>query len=91
MSALTCNCQKELEVKLTERFKENVPDARDHKVRLQGYGFVVGKEAIVARGYMPYRASATHPLKKGGEKEKSTVGNMFFSYCPFCGLKAGAA
>jgi len=81
-----CNCRKDLEAKLTERFNQQQPQARDHKVVLQGYAICFG-ETLTFRSFMPYKATATYPLKKGGEKEKNEVGNMFFAFCPFCGEK----
>lgn len=84
-----CNCKSEIEAKLLERFKTQQPDASQHKVTLKGYGFGVEEKsgALVVRGFIPYEAFALVPLKKGGSKPKKTMGNMFFSYCPYCGAK----
>lgn len=93
MSGFSCTCRADIETKLTERFVETAPDATGHKVRLQGYAYAmnasskVGSGGIVERPFMPYKAEAVHPLKKGGTKAKASTGNMFFSYCPFCGKK----
>jgi len=83
-----CDCRKNLEAKLTERFKQMSPDATGHKVALQGYAICLG-ETLHSRSFMPYKATAEFPLKKGGTKVKSELGNMFFSHCPFCGEKQG--
>ena len=39
---------------------------------------------------MEYEEFAYVPIKKGGEKPKKQRGNMFFSFCPFCGEKIAA-
>lgn len=85
-----CDCRKDLEQKLTERYQAQEPTARDHKVTLQGYGLTLTGNKFMERGYMPYETFAYVPLKKGGEKPKKTTGSMFFSFCPFCGEKVGA-
>ncbi len=87
MSDTECTCSADIATKLAERFKETQPEATDHRVRLEGYCFSVMGNSMVLRPYMQYKATATHPLKKGGAKEKTVTGNMIFSYCPFCGVK----
>jgi hypothetical protein len=82
---MTCNCKSELEAKLTENFKSATPDARDHKVELKGYGFGIIKNKLILQPYFEYEGFSYVPLKKGGEKPKKIIGNMIFSYCPFCG------
>ena len=82
-----CNCKTEIEQNLTERYQAAEPSGREHKVRLQGFGLVVVGDALKQRPYMEYEAFAYVPLKKGGEKPKKQRGNMFFSFCPFCGEK----
>lgn len=85
---MNCNCRAELEDKLVERFREGAPGATDHKASLQGYGFALTGNKMVMRGYMDVAAKARYPLKKGGFKEKTIKQSLFFSYCPFCGVKA---
>ncbi len=84
-----CTCKKDIEQKLLERFKAQQPDATAHEASLQGYGFGIDPTGnrMVLRGFLPYRTTAVFPLKKGGSKSKTTTGNMYFSYCPFCGVK----
>ena len=85
---MTCTCRKDFEAKLTERYIAAEPTATQHKVTLQGYALAITEgSGIVQRSYMPYETFAYVPLKKGGMKPKKTTGNMFFSYCPFCGEK----
>ena len=83
-----CNCRQELEEKLTERLIKEAPNSTNHRVILMGYAMVLTDKGCVQKAYMPYETSELAPLKKGGSKPKKTTGNMFFSYCPFCGEKA---
>ena len=87
MSALNCGCRKELEAKLTERFKDQKPEGTDHSVSLDGYGLGITSTGVVVNGMMPYRAEATFTSKAGKTSRKTIKGNMIFSYCPFCGKK----
>ena len=82
-----CDCKKQLEAQLTERFKAQAPTAREHRVRLQGFGVAIQGNTMVEKGYMPYQTFAYVPLKKGGEKPQKATGSMFFSFCPWCGEK----
>lgn len=86
-----CDCKTTLEAQLTERSKAAAPEAHDHKVTLEGYGFGVQNNTMVMRGFMPYTTFARVPMKKGGEKPQKLKGNMVFSFCPFCGEKVGAS
>lgn len=88
-----CECRNQIEAQLLERFKTSTPDASDHHVSLQGYGFARVGNTLSMRPFMSYTYSADHPLKKGGSKHKTQKGSMMFSFCPFCGEKAskGAA
>ena len=83
-----CDCRANLEAKLTKRFKTTSPEATGHEVKLQGYAICFGK-SLYLRSFMPYKATAEFPLKKGGTKVKNEEGNMFFAFCPFCGEKQG--
>lgn len=87
-----CTCKKDIEARLLDRFKASAPDATDHGVELQGYGLVVTDHALESRPYMPFKATANYPQKKGGSKVKTTTQSMMFNYCPFCGksVKGGA-
>ncbi len=87
--APSCSCRKEIEAKLTERFQQAAPDAREHSVKLQGYGFALVGNRMTMRPFLNYKSQAIHPLKRGGEKSKTSIGNMMFSFCPFCGVKIG--
>ena len=85
---MSCDCQNKINGMLTERFKKDEPAATDHKVKLQGYAIVLTDSGCVTKPFMEYETFANVPLKKGGTKPKKTTGNMVFSYCPFCGVKA---
>ena len=85
---MNCNCKQDVEARLTERFKEQTPTGTDHGTELQGYGFAMSSNAMQVRGFMNVRQSAMVPLKSGVPKLKTTTLSMFFSYCPFCGVKA---
>lgn len=85
---MNCNCKSDLEKKLLERFIEKEPGALEPSAELTGYGFGFTETGTVLIGYMPFKITATHPLKNGGTKRKSSTSNMHFSYCPFCGVKA---
>jgi len=85
---MNCNCREETEAKLVELLKETTPEAHSHKAELQGYGFTIIGNKMESRGFMEVKTSAVHQLKKGGEKAKTKTMSMFFSYCPFCGVKA---
>jgi hypothetical protein len=86
-----CTCRKDLEAKLTERFKQQSPEANGHAVSLQGYGYTMSGNSMAERGYMPAEATAQYPVKKTGDfKAKTIRQNMFFSFCPFCGEKVAA-
>lgn len=53
---------------------------------LMGYAFILGSE-VQEKGVMQMEVTAKFPLKKGGEKAKTTKQSMIFTYCPFCGAK----
>lgn len=83
-----CDCRAKTEERLLARFKEQSPEAADHRVSLTGYALIVTKDmGLVAKGCMPIKASAKFPIKKGGTKEKKIEQNMIFNFCPFCGEK----
>lgn len=80
-----CNCKSDIEARLLERFKTTSPEATDHGVTLQGYALVIVDNRMGSRPYMPFKTTASYPLKKGGSKVKVVSQNMMFNYCPFCG------
>lgn len=82
-----CDCRSRIEEKLLDRFKEKSPTAQNHELSLDGYCLGVIGNSLVSMPAMPVKMVADHPLKKGGFKKKTEMGNMIFSYCPFCGMK----
>lgn len=82
-----CDCKKDIESRLLDRFKTNHPEALEHSARLTGYTLLIGSSEVRQKGYMGIELTAAHPLKKGGHKAKTDRSNMIFNYCPFCGEK----
>lgn len=85
---MNCDCSDDIEAKLKERLVTQKPDSTDHKVKLLGYGFGITDSGVVINSFMEYEAYSLDPIKKGGHKPKKSKGNMLFSFCPFCGVKA---
>ena len=83
---MSCNCRKEMEAKLVEYTQTQVPAATQMKVALQGYSYSLGSQ-LLERSSMPYKATFTVPKKDGTPRAMTKTGNMFFNYCPFCGVK----
>lgn len=83
----TCNCKTEIEAKLLERVKASAPKASDHSASLAGYGLAIVGNKMLRLPRMEVRVSAMHPVKKGGARLKRSTMSMFFTYCPFCGVK----
>ena len=83
---MSCDCRETIESKLLARFKEQVPDAQNHKASLKGYGLVLGA-SVREVGCMPAELTADRPLRRGGYKPKTDRMSMFFTFCPFCGKK----
>jgi hypothetical protein len=82
-----CDCRKDLESRLLERFIEQKPGT-EHKAQLSGYGFVFSADnTMTMRGCMPAEMSYMHTLKNGKVKLKKLVQNMLFTFCPFCGQR----
>lgn len=87
---LRCGCRAELQAKLAAQYAESCPDASNVRAELQGYSLgVANKLGVVEVGAMDVKYSADWRLRSGVVKPKSYKGRMFFSYCPFCGRKAG--
>lgn len=87
---MTCNCKADLEAKLTERFVKGLPEATEHKVELQGYGFAMVGNSLKVMPHTTAHGTALHTLKKGGTKLKTVKQTMAFSFCPFCGVALGS-
>lgn len=83
-----CNCKTELEAKLLERAKEQLPDSKNHSVEITGYVFAMGPNEITLRQALPVIIKHTVTVKKTGEqKEKKIVSNVLARFCMFCGEK----
>lgn len=83
--ATECPCRKDIEAKLLEQFKAAQPTARNHRASILGYGVNFTTGGLSQAAQIEY--DAVYPLKKGGEKAKTSRGHMVFNYCPFCGVK----
>jgi hypothetical protein len=79
-----CDCRKEIEGKLLERFKEQAPEAKGHSLTLKGYALIFG-DTLKEKGFMELETEAEFPTKKGGIRKKKTRQNLIFTFCPFCG------
>lgn len=79
-----CNCRETIEAKVLEAFKKEAPEAKDHKVEISGYVFIL-EPVIETRQTCQVERSASFPLKKGGSRIIRRPLNLMFSNCPFCG------
>jgi len=84
---MSCQCQDELAKNITDRTQKMHPDWFDIKVKLLSYGLTMTDNNMAFRGFMPISIEAERPLKKGGTRVKKEKTSLFFSYCPFCGVK----
>ena len=87
---MNCTCKADIEAKLLDAFKAEVPTAVDHSVELKGYLFAIEGNTMVIRPSTTVERFAKVPAKSGGTKSKRSTLNMVFSFCPFCGAKVGA-
>lgn len=85
-----CNCKVDIEAKLATRFREQQPQANNHRAELIGYSIAIGKESLsmFLIGQMPIELVGDFPAKKASPlKRRKFKQIMFFNYCPFCGEK----
>lgn len=83
---MTCNCKTSIEAKLVEHFKRREPRAQNVGAELKGYGMTLGNTLEIVP-CMEIAIQADMPLVKGSTKRKKITQTMFFTYCPFCGVK----
>jgi hypothetical protein len=83
---MTCNCKKDIEARLLERFKAENPDAEGHSVALKGYGLTVLGNTLRQVPLMDIECKAFHTTKAGNKRPKTEKMSMFFNLCPFCGV-----
>lgn len=92
-----CNCVNEIEGKLLESLREKYPDARGYSASLSGQSLKIPRStecgAVKSQwiGFTPVNASVVLPLRKNptANRLKKVKMNMYFSYCPYCGVKYG--
>jgi hypothetical protein len=82
---MSCDCRKRIESKLAALAVDRAPKEADHKVDLQGYAIVLGAQASM-RPFMDALVTTTTTSKTGAVRTKKKHMNMFFSFCPFCGV-----
>ncbi len=83
-----CTCRNDIEKKLLARVIEQKPEAKDHAASLKGYVFGFKGNTLVMSPVMPLEVTYEQELKKkpGEYRTKKEKMNMFFSFCPFCGV-----
>lgn len=86
---MTCNCKSDLEARLLDRAKEQLPDSKNHEVRMTGYALVFNDtNGMDFLGSMPVEIQHTVVVKKTGcDRVKKDKTNFIFTYCPFCGVR----
>lgn len=85
--AAACNCREDLEKRLKDHYAEKLSESREVEASLMGYAFTLGP-SLGIKAYMPAEIRHTVTVKSTGlDKRKTEKVNMFFSHCPFCGVK----
>ena len=86
---MTCNCKSDLEARLLERAKEQLPESKDHNVSMTGFAFVFNDaNGMDQLGFMPVEIEHKVTVKKTGlERVKKQKTSFIFTYCPFCGVR----
>jgi hypothetical protein len=81
---MACNCVRDNEKRVAEHYSLvlGVPATAEAK----NVAFVLG-DAPDERAYLPYAIKADKPGFKGAKGKEIS---MFFTYCPFCGVKVEA-
>lgn len=87
-----CDCLKNLENRLEEKFKEEHPEATVKESFFTNSAFIQRglKDGKVS---MPLELTANHMIKyivtskKGKELKRKEEISICFAYCPFCGEK----
>ena len=88
---MQCECRKDLEARLADRMKEDLPTGyQDYHASLQGYALILSNP-IEERMAVNYEGEVQVPKKGGnGMKRQKIKANIAASYCPFCGKAAKA-
>lgn len=81
-----CKCRTDIEAQLIKRAEAEYPNAEDHCVELQGYGFAIVGQKLLCLPLMPYVTAMKVAGKGGIAKTKKVKSSMIFSFCPFCGV-----
>lgn len=87
-----CNCRQELEAKLLELAKEQLPESTGHSVEIEGYVFGLKGNTIFSCQALTVAIKHTVTSKKTGfQKQKVEKQKMVARYCMFCGEKRAEA
>lgn len=78
---MTCNCVRDNEARLAEHYSKQL--GVQAKAEAKNVAIVFGS-VISERAYLPYAIKADKPGFKGAKGKEIS---MFFSFCPFCGIK----
>lgn len=81
-----CTCKEDVSAKLLEHARKKNPDHTAHEVTLEGYGLVLTNSEAVEKPFMPVTVEALRTTKGRIERKTKSRLNMFFSFCPFCGV-----
>lgn len=82
-----CDCKEQIESKLLAWLIKQEPEGKEHKMSLLGYGVVFQEETLIEKPFMECEASYVRQQKNGKLRIRKGVNKVFFSFCPFCGLK----
>lgn len=85
---MACNCKNELEAKMVEVLKVEHPEAENHQASLDsGYAFTISENSMRMVGKFQFENAITVTTKNGVKRTQKPKCGMFFTYCPFCGVK----
>ncbi len=81
-----CDCMKEIEDRIKEHFKQEVPDHKEiRSVRFDNRALMLDSGKIALSS--PITVVYTRETKQGKEQRKEKVYPLTHTYCPFCGMK----
>ena len=82
---MACNCKKDIEKRVTDRYAQDLIDSKDVSASLTGYAFTFDA-GVSMKPYMPIEVSHTKSSKAGVDRKRTEKVSMFFNFCPFCGV-----
>lgn len=78
---MTCNCVRDNEARLAEHYGKQL--GVPAKAEAKNVSIMFGAK-VSERAYVPYAIKADKPGWRGAKGKEIS---MFFSFCPFCGIK----